>query len=89
MLELRHALALLENGRLRRALEGDGRGLLEDVLCRGLRLGEDVEVEVGLEEVREAAAVVHDLVKFDVNGSALPVIRGRRCRILQGQDCCS
>ena len=86
LLELRHALALLEDGRLRRALEGDGRGLLEDVLCRGLRLGEDVEVEVRLEQVREAAPVVHYLVKLDVDGSALSVIQGGRGRVLRRDE---
>ena len=83
---LYYALALLEDGRLRRALEGDGRGLLEDVLRRGLRLGEDVEVEVRLEEVREAAPVVHYLVKLNVDGSALPVVQGRRGRVLRRDE---
>ena len=72
-------LALLEDGCLGGALEGDGGGLVEDVLGRRLRVGEDVQVEVGREEVPEAETapvLLHDLVKRDVDGPALTVVRG-------------
>ena len=71
-----YARAHLQDGRLGRAVEGDGRGGAKLVRGRGLRLGQDVEVQVRLEEVGEASLAFGKLFEFEVEWSALSVTRG-------------